>query len=168
MMRVNMAILRTISVIVIFLGTLEHTVAQDIRKVKMTELVRLIDESKHPMVINFWATYCRPCLEEIPHLQKLTTQFKADSIRLLLVSLDLQEDYPESLNAFVKKRNITAPVIWLDEHNADYFCPLIDEKWSGALPATLFINNKTAYRKFSEKAFHLAELETEYRALLGR
>ena len=57
-------------------------------------------------------------------------------------------------------------LVWLDETNADYFCPKVDAKWSGAIPATLFINNKTGYRKFIEEQISHDKLKLEIRALL--
>ncbi len=140
---------------------------QEIRKMKITELVAYMDSVQKPLVINFWATYCRPCLEEIPHLQNVVAKHASDSVELLLVSLDMQDDFPEVLAEVVRKRSITARVAWLDEHDADYFCPKIDSKWSGALPATLFLNNKKGYRKFSERALTLPELEKELALLPG-
>ena len=58
--------------------------------------------------------------------------------------------------------------MWLDETNADYFCPKVDEKWTGAIPATLFINNSKNYRKFMEEQLSEEELEKEILALLGK
>ncbi|MEI2737607.1 MAG: hypothetical protein V9F01_02345 [Chitinophagaceae bacterium] len=66
----------------------------------------------------------------------------------------------------MKKRNVTAEVAWLDETNADYFCPKIDAKWSGAIPATLFINNKTGYRNFIEEQISHEKLKKEIMAIL--
>ena len=144
--------------------------AQDVKKVKVTELEKTIAESKTPLVVTFWATFCIPCLEEIPHLQDVTKKYNgsADSIQLLLVSLDLQEYFPKKLHDFAIKRKLTAPVLWLDEYNADYFCPKVDSSWSGAIPATLMINNKTGKRKFFEEQLSREKIETEIRALVGK
>jgi hypothetical protein len=65
-----------------------------------------------------------------------------------------------------KKQKFTFPILWLDETNADYFCPKIDPHWSGAIPATLFINNKTGYRKFFEEQLSHENLIKEVSALL--
>ena len=84
----------------------------------------------------------------------------------MLVSLDMQDAYPEKVKTFIKKRRITLSTSWLDETNADYFCPKIDESWSGAIPATLFVNNSIGYRKFVEDPLTEKQLENEIRALL--
>ncbi len=141
--------------------------SQEIKRIKVTELEKTIRESKTPMVISFWATYCVPCVQEIPYFQKLVKKHEKDSVKLLLVSLDLQEDYAK-IKPFAAKRKFTAPISWLNETNADYFCPRIDSSWSGAIPATLFLNNKRGYRKFYEEQVPEEKFEKEIMAILGK
>ncbi|MBL7744700.1 MAG: TlpA family protein disulfide reductase [Chitinophagaceae bacterium] len=141
--------------------------AQEIKKVKITDLEKIVRDSKNPLIVNFWATWCMPCIEEIPYFQTLVKKYEKDSVKLLLVSLDMKEDY-EKLRPFATKRKFTAPIVWLNESNADYFCPKVDEKWSGAIPATLFINHKTGYRKFFEEQIKEEALEKEIMAILGK
>jgi thiol-disulfide isomerase/thioredoxin len=142
--------------------------SQEIKKIKITDLEKTIKESKTPLIINFWATFCKPCVEEIPYFQEAIKKYKKDSIRLLLVSLDLQDLYPVKIRSFASKRKFTAPILWLDEYNADYFCPKVDSAWSGAIPATLFVNNKTGYRKFFEEQLSKEKLEKEIQAMLPK
>ncbi len=141
-------------------------VAQTIRKVKVTELETIIAESKTPLIINFWATFCKPCIEEMPYLLEQVDQHKEDSLRLILVSLDLEDSYPNKIQAFVKRRQIHAPVVWLDEFNADYFCPRIDPAWTGAIPTTLFVNLKKGKRKLVEEQLSPERLKKEIMELL--
>jgi thiol-disulfide isomerase/thioredoxin len=141
--------------------------AQDIPKWKIGELEAFIKNSEKPTVVNFWATFCKPCIEEIPHFQKLVRQYEKDSVQLLLVSLDLKEMYPEKIKTFAEKFKFNEPIIFLDETNADIFCPAVDEKWSGAIPASLFINNKTGYRKFFEQEMSEQKFETELKSLVA-
>lgn len=144
-----------------FLGS-----TQQIKKVKITDLEKTIAESKTPLIINFWATWCIPCLEEIPYFMEEVKNHVKDSLKLLLVSLDMNDAYPVQIKKTIAKRKITVPVQWLDETNADYFCPKIDPKWSGAIPASLFINNKTGYRKFFEEQLSHENLKKEIMAIL--
>jgi len=87
---------------------------------------------------------------------------------LILVSLDGKENYPKQLRNFVNKRKFTTEIFWLDETNADYFCPKIDSTWTGAIPATLLVNPKTGQRKFFEQPLTPQKLEKEIMAILGR
>lgn len=146
--------------------------AQNIRSVKITELEQIIKESRTPLILNMWSTWCQPCIEEIPYFisevnkQNALARKAEDSIRLVLVSLDFKETYPKKLSQFVRQRKFNAEVVWLDETNADVFCPKIDPKWSGAIPATLFINHKTGYRNFYEEQLSPEDLKKEIMAIL--
>ena len=142
--------------------------AQDVKKIKITDLEKTIADSKTPLIVSFWATFCLPCLEEIPHLQGAVKKYKADSVKLLLVSLDLEEYYPKKLKDFAAKRKFTAPVLWLDEFNADYFCPKVDSSWSGAIPATLMVNNQTGERKFFEEQLSEQKIGSAVKELVGK
>jgi hypothetical protein len=84
-----------------------------------------------------------------------------------LVSLDLEKSFPTEIKNFVAKKKYSSPVQWLDESDADYFCPKVDNAWSGALPASLFVNNKTGYRKFVEAQLSRAQFEKEIMAILA-
>lgn len=141
---------------------------QEIKKIKAIDLEKTIAETNTPLIINFWATWCVPCIEEIPYFLDEVKNHKKDSLQILLVSLDFKEAYPSDISAFAKKRKFNAPIAWLDETNADYFCPKVDPKWSGAIPSTLFINNKIGYRKFVEEQISHAELKKEIMAILGK
>jgi thiol-disulfide isomerase/thioredoxin len=155
----------TILVFMVFFLT-QSAFGQGIKKIKITDLEKMIAESKTPLIINFWATFCKPCMEEIPHFQKLGRKYEKDGVKLLLVSLDMKDAYPTQVNAFIQKKKIRIPTAWLDETNADYFCPRIDTSWSGVIPATLFINNRNNYRKFTEEPLSEEQLEKEIRAIL--
>jgi len=125
--------------------------AQTIKKVKIEQLAEYIKQSDRPLVVNFWATWCAPCIEEIPYFQEEVKKYAAQKAELVLVSLDFTDAYPSKIAAFIKKHKYDASFYWLNETNADHFCPQIDAKWSGSIPSTLFINNKTGYRKFFER-----------------
>lgn len=146
----------------ILISLLSLTGFSQVQKIKITELEKIMSESKGPLVINFWATWCKPCVEEIPYFLEELKDHKKDSLRLILVSLDGDDQYPGALNKFVVKRKYEkAELFWLDETNADYFCPKVDPKWSGAIPATLFINNVTGYRRFVEEQVEHKALKEE-------
>lgn len=140
--------------------------AQTIPSWKVTGLQDFIAKSDSILVINFWATFCKPCAEEIPYFQTTVDKYKDRKVKLLLVSMDLKDQYPDKIKAFTVKNNYTNPVVWLNETNADYFCPKVDKNWMGGLPSTLILNPKTGYRKFFEKQLKEEEFETELKKAL--
>ena len=140
--------------------------AQKIEKWKITDVANLIEKSDSILVINFWATFCIPCIEEIPDLIKYTNLYKTNKVKLYLVSLDLQEYYPNKIKKFVTKKKFNTNIAWLNETNADYFCPVISADWSGAIPVTLIVNSKKSYRHFYEKELSATEIKKAIEAAL--
>ena len=140
--------MKKILLLIVFIITQQCVSAQEIKKVKIAELVKIIDSSTTPLVINFWASWCGPCVREIPWFEKNVAAFADKKIKLLLVSIDFPDDYPKTIQAFVKKNGYRSEIIWLNETNADEFCSKIDKSWDGAIPVTLMVNNKKKYRQF--------------------
>lgn len=140
--------------------------AAQTKSIRITDLEKMIAESKTPMIINFWATYCGPCIAEMPAFQQLADKYSNKGLKLVFVSLDMRDDYPAKVDSFIAKRKVRHQVLWLNETNADYFCPKVDEKWSGAIPATLLINKAKGVRRFFEEEMTEEELEKEIMAIL--
>lgn len=109
-------------------------------------------------VINFWATWCGPCVKELPLLEKLNQERK--DVKVTLVSLDLDLDpNPEKVHKFVSRKKIQSSVLILDAGNPNEWIDKVDPQWSGALPATLVVNSKTGKRTLIERELHEGELE---------
>jgi thiol-disulfide isomerase/thioredoxin len=140
--------------------------AQPVKSIKVTELEKTIKESKTPLIVNFWATYCVPCIQEIPDFLKAAETYKSKNLTLVFVSLDLRDAYPNKIDSIGKKLHLPEPLVWLNETNADYFCPRVDTSWSGGIPSSLFINNATGYRKFFEDQLSKEKLEKEVKAMI--
>ena len=149
-----------ITILILVLITLPGN-SQEIKKWKLEDLQNAIAEADKPTIFNFWATFCKPCIEEIPYFQELVKKYDSAGVQLVLVSLDFKENYPRKIRDFATKRKFTAPIVFLDESDADLFCPAVDKSWSGSIPASLFINRKTGYRKFHEEMLSRKELESE-------
>ena len=152
--------------IILFLFFSAGINAQVIKAIKVTDLEKTIKESKTPLIVNFWATFCVPCIQEIPYFQELARQYQSKDVSLLFVSLDLKKAYPAEVNEMAKRLKLAFPVVWLNETNADYFCPKIDTSWTGGMPSSLFVNNATGYHKFYEEQLSREKLEKEIQAML--
>ena len=162
-----MKFLKSLLVIILFTGFIS-VFGQTIPSWKITRLEDYISTSDSVLVINFWATFCKPCIEEIPYFESTVNKYKDKKVKLLLVSLDLKDEYPKNIQSFAAKNNYTSQIVWLNETNADYFCPKVDKAWSGGIPATLIINNKSGYRKFFEDELKPEEFETELKKAIEK
>jgi thiol-disulfide isomerase/thioredoxin len=160
--------MKRIAGILIFLFFILEFNAQTIPKWKIAELEEYINKSETPVIISFWATYCIPCVKEIPYFEELVKKYEEKGVKLLLVSLDFKEAYPGKIKKFSAKMKFTSSIVWLNETNADYFCPKVDSKWSGVMPASLFINNKTGHHIFFEEAIPKAKFEEEIIKMIGQ
>ena len=162
-----MKILKSILLLLLFTGIVSVK-GQTIPSWKVTKLQDYISKSDSVLVINFWATFCKPCIEEIPYFESTVSKYKDQKVKLLLVSLDLKDEYPNNIRSFAAKNNYASKIIWLNETNADYFCPRVDKKWSGGIPSTLIINPKTGYRKFFEDQLKPEQFEMELKKALEK
>jgi len=152
-------------ILVLFICLTVNSSAQD--KVKVyakfktfeAEHLQQLDTNK-TYVINFWATWCVPCVKELPYFEALQNKYKDKDVEILLVSLDLVSQMESKLIPFIKKNKLNTQVVLLTDGQVNNWIDLIDPSWSGAIPATLVI--KGGQRIFYEKQYHsLAELEKD-------
>jgi thiol-disulfide isomerase/thioredoxin len=88
-------------------------------------------------VINFWATWCVPCVEELPYFERLQREMAEKPVRILMVSLDFKKDIPTKLLTFVRQRPFTLPLIALADGRYAEWIDKVDPGWEGAIPFTI-------------------------------
>lgn len=112
---------------------------------------RIFNNSDTTYIVNFWATWCKPCVAELPEFEKVHNEYKSKKVKVLLVSMDFKEELDKRLKTFLDKNHYTAEVVLLDEVNGNDFINKISESWSGAIPATLITRKNRSYNQFFEK-----------------
>lgn len=115
-------------------------------------------------VVNFWATWCKPCIKELPYFETVAEKYADKNVKVLLVSMDFPRLLEKQVIPFIEKNELKSPVVLLDDTGANEWIPKVDESWSGAIPATVIYNGKQ--RKFFERSFTLEELEKEINTFL--
>lgn len=106
-------------------------------------------------VINFWATWCKPCVKELPYFEALNANLQGQKAKVVLVSLDFPKKIKTSLVPFVKKRQLESQVVVLLDGKYNNWIDKVDPQWTGAIPATLIY--KGEHRRFIGEAVENAE-----------
>jgi thiol-disulfide isomerase/thioredoxin len=132
--------------------------SQDIRITDFNGLEPLLNQRNDTTyVVNFWATWCIPCVRELPFFQQLHDDYKDSQLRVILVSLDFKKDMESRLKPFIHKNKLTPEVILLYDPDGNAWIDKVSAEWSGALPATVIFNRN--FRVFYEKSFTYEELQ---------
>jgi thiol-disulfide isomerase/thioredoxin len=124
----------------------------------------LSTQSDSLFIINFWATWCAPCVAELPYFEKLTEELKGKKAKVILVSLDFKSQIKTKLLPFLKKKRLQSEVLVLVENDPNAWIPKVHEDWSGSIPATLIFdkNKRTFYEQNFEKYEDLKEIITPF------
>lgn len=109
-------------------------------------------------VYNFWATWCKPCIEEMPYFEKVASDLKDKKFKLVFVSIDNFKKSYEKVQRFVNKKDIKATVVLLEFKDQNKLISSIDKSWNGTIPATMFVDNKNQTRLFYQQEFSYQEL----------
>lgn len=146
--------------------TTVSTSVSDVPSLNYEQLKPLLNKEgdNKTYVVNFWATWCAPCVKELPYFERVNKEYKDKNVEVLLVSLDFPKKKESKLIPFIAKKNIQSEVVLLDDVNEQFWIADISEKWSGALPATLIYNKDK--REFYEKSFTEEELQKEIQSFI--
>jgi len=115
-------------------------------------------------VVNFWATWCAPCVKELPYFDQIQQDFK-ENVEVVLISLDFPSQYESKLIPFLEKKQLTSKVIVLDDPDMNSWIPKIDSEWDGAIPVTLIYNKDQ--RQFYPQSFTYDALSSEVRKFMN-
>ncbi len=132
--------------------------AQEIQVLDFSEFEPYIQQRDGKVhVVNFWATWCKPCVEELPAFEQLNEEYKDKNVEVLLVSLDMADMVGGRLVPFLQRNNIESEVVLLDDPAASKWIDKVSPTWSGAIPATLIYSDDK--RLFYERSFTYGALK---------
>ncbi len=109
-------------------------------------------------VVNFWATWCVPCVKELPDFERINEMYKDGKFKMILVNLDFRRNLEDRVLPFMDRHQIKSEVLMLHEPDANKWIPQVYESWSGAIPATFIYNEKQGFRNFHEGSYTYDEL----------
>jgi len=118
----------------------------------------LSQENDTCYIVNFWATWCAPCVKELPYFEEIAQRHEDKKLKVVLVSLDFERQIDSRLIPFLNDNKIESEVILLLDKKESQWIDKVDPDWSGAIPITIVYNKSK--RSFFEKSFH-STLELE-------
>ncbi len=120
---------------------------------------RLVISGDSVLLVNFWATWCKPCVAELPFIEQFAKENADKKIKVLLVSLDFKNTIDTRLKNFIQTKSIKSEVVVIDQTNADTWMPKIEKRWGGAIPISLLYTKDK--KVFGNREFEsLADLKT--------
>ena len=151
--------------LIVFLASVAGQVkSSDVGIIKFSDLNRIIEDKNNDiLIVNFWATWCAPCIKELHQFDDLNEKYKGKNVKVILVSFDFADQLDKRVIPFIKKRNVKSEVVLLDETDYNSFIDKVDPGWTGAIPATLMIDRRKGLKKeFFEKEFKEGQLDQEF------
>ena len=155
---------KTLSLLIILFFVLFFSCSKktdkNIQVVDFDEFYSKIDlSSDDTYVINFWATWCSPCVKELPYFESVNNEYADKNVKVILVSLDFPSQIESKLKPYIRKNKIKSNVILLDDSKMNKWVPRVSEKWDGGIPATLIVNSSNY--NFYPNPFEKEELVAE-------
>ena len=156
-----------IAAFILLISKAESAGGQQITQIKIPELEKILSVGDDKLyVINFWATWCPPCVKELPHFQKVAREFNKDEVSFLLVSIDFPSQIESHLRPFLKRNNVALDVAIIMETDQNEWIDKVDPSWQGNIPVTLMFNNTNKTRKFHPGDLDEIELRNMIKSLL--
>lgn len=104
------------------------------------------------LFINFWATWCVPCVEEFPDLVKIYKEHKGSEFEFLSVSVDISSEIETKVIPFLKEQSAEFPVVLVEEKRSEQVINLINPEWNGAVPVTVIYDEHGKRQEFIPEA----------------
>lgn len=117
-------------------------------------------------VLNFWATWCKPCVAEMPYFEQIQKEMATQKVKVVFISMDFKSDYEKRLLPFLARKKLHSLVVLLDEPKYNDWIDEISPAWSGAIPATLFVQHRRNIRTFHEGEFTYETLKSQIDSLI--
>lgn len=158
-------IMRTL-ILVFLLFISVDLLAQNVEVVKFDQVEKVMKAKSNKLrIFNFWATWCKPCIIEMPFFEEIAESNK-NKIELNFMSVDYADQVESKVKPFLNKKNIKSRVMVIDDLDYNSWIDRVDPRWSGAIPATVFIT-PSGKKVFFEKEFKKEELKNLIDSLLN-
>jgi thiol-disulfide isomerase/thioredoxin len=146
-------------VLVLFACNSYSAYSQSVELLEFEQLKNSVNKTNDTLyVLNFWATWCRPCVEELPYFEAVNKEYREAPVKFILVNLDFNSKVDSIVKPFILKKKLETRIVHITDTDPNEWINQIDQRWSGAIPATvMYRNGKTVF--FKEGPMTQKELE---------
>jgi thiol-disulfide isomerase/thioredoxin len=146
-----MAKLYLLAISVLLISFQVPTPVKEVKVLKFNQFEPYLENKNDSVyLINFWATWCSPCIEELPSIEKAGQKYSDKKLKIILVSLDMPEQIHSRLYPFLRKNKIKSDVILLDDPDQNRWINLVNKDWMGDIPFTI-IYSKNFRQYYNEE-----------------
>ena len=146
-------------IFLVLIGYQQVASGQKVQQIKVADLERILNNKDNNLyVINFWATWCAPCVAELPAFVTVSGDYEKSGVKFVFVSLDFPSRIDKQLIPFLQKNKIDHEVSVMMETDANLWIDKVDPSWEGNIPSTLFLNNQKKIRHFYPEPLDEKEL----------
>ena len=112
------------------------------------EGIKHLTTERHGKVLflNLWATWCKPCVEEFPEIEKLRRSYPDSLIEIVAVSVDYPDETASKILPFLQQHRVSFPILVADAPKQDDLINTLNRSWSGAIPATFIYDRRGVQR----------------------
>ncbi len=143
--------------------------AQEPKVIAFKDLQAMMDRNNDTTyVYNFWATWCKECVAELPNFEELNAKYQPQKVKVILISMDFKRELDTRLKPFIINRKIQSQVFLLNEPDYNSWIDKIDPSWGGSIPATIIMNKQQKVRHFFEKELTFAQLEEQIKSIINK
>jgi thiol-disulfide isomerase/thioredoxin len=133
---------------------------QVVPAITIKDLQKMLNkETDSTLIVNFFATWCKPCVHELPLLAQMMVDSSNTKYKFVFVSCDNPDNREKKVTKFAKKKKIAGSTYLLLDSSNNYWMQAIDRRWQGSIPATLVYNQKLKKKAFFEGEMLLEDLQ---------
>jgi len=126
--------------IISFFFSAQFALAQEVPTLLFKDILKKVENTEGLVILNVWATWCKPCVAELPHFQKVQDSLRSQGVHIIIASADFDTQIP-NIKPFLEKRSLTLDACHIKDGGESGWIDLFDPSFSGAIPATAFYLN---------------------------